>query len=60
LREKLGELKVERNELREKLHKLIEEAKANVKKILFRTKILKNIVPLIKEAVKHLVLGFNN
>jgi len=33
LREKLGELKVERNDLREKLHKLIEEAKANVKEI---------------------------
>jgi hypothetical protein len=52
LREKLGELKIERNDLREKLHKLIEEAKANVQNILFRTKILKNIVPRIKGAVK--------
>lgn len=60
LREKLGELKIERNDLREKLHKLIEEAKANVQNILFRTKILKNIVPRIKGAVKCLALLFNN
>lgn len=38
LREKLGELKVERNALRDRLHKAIEEAKANVPLFLFRMK----------------------
>jgi hypothetical protein len=38
MREKLGELKTERNELRDRLHKLIEEAKANVILPAFRTK----------------------
>jgi uncharacterized coiled-coil DUF342 family protein len=52
LREKLGELKIERNELRERLHKLIDEAKANVTPIRLRMKNLKNIDPHYKEADK--------
>ena len=38
LREKLGELKVDRNALRDRLHKAIEEAKANVPFSASRTK----------------------
>jgi uncharacterized coiled-coil DUF342 family protein len=52
LREKLGELKKERNELRDTLHKLIDEAKANVRLIRLRMKNLRNIDHLYKEADK--------
>lgn len=38
LREKLADLKVERNALRDRLHKAIEEAKANVSLTLFRAR----------------------
>jgi CRISPR/Cas system-associated endoribonuclease Cas2 len=52
LREKLGELKIERNELRDRLHKLIDEAKANVRLIRLRMKNLRNIDHHYKEADK--------
>lgn len=42
LREKLAELKVERNELRDRLHNLITEAKANVSPPSLRTKNLRS------------------
>lgn len=48
LREKLADLKIERNTLRDNLHKAIEEAKANVFPFPRRMKRLRSTVVLCK------------